>query len=75
MAFCGIWGCFEKIDFFDFLVTQGTTLAYGVAAVLRHMYRHVVVGAGTLLRRIGLKHNVLVPFTLFHSVLWHLGMF
>ena len=28
MAFCGIWECFEKIDFFYFLVTQGTTLAH-----------------------------------------------
>ena len=23
-TFCGIWGCFENFDFFDFLVAQDT---------------------------------------------------
>ena len=42
VPFTSFHGVLWHLGVFDFLVTQGTTLAYGVAPVLRHMYRHVV---------------------------------
>ena len=67
MAFCGIWECFEKIDFFEFLVTPGTTLAHRLPQH-RDLADHV-----TDVTNVTMSQN-LVTFSFFFTGLWIGGL-